>query len=87
MQECQRLGVADLCHNFGAPLIYILRAASLGMLIVSNIVMTTSFTRAMHLTSSLTATVATTSFNFSSTAILSMLVFGETLPLMWYGCC
>jgi spore maturation protein SpmB len=83
VQACQRHGIADLCHNIGAQIIYLLRAASLGMLVVSNIVMTTSFTRAMHLTSSLTATVATTSFNFTFTAIMSMLVFGETLPPLW----
>ena len=45
--------------------------------------MTTSFTRAMHLISSFMATVATTSFNFAFTAILSMLVFGETLRPLW----
>eukprot|EP00802_Teleaulax_amphioxeia_P025267 Tamp_26099.p1 GENE.Tamp_26099~~Tamp_26099.p1 ORF type:complete len:196 (+),score=28.02 Tamp_26099:60-590(+) len=84
-QTCQRRGVADLCHNFGPQLILVLRAASLGLLVVSNIVMTTSFARAMHLSSSFMATVATTSFNFTFTAILSMLVFGETLPPLWWG--
>ena len=82
-QTCHRLGVADLCHQFGVQFIYLLRAASLGLLVVSNIVMTTTFTRAMHLTSSFKATVATTSFNYSFTAILSMVVFGETLPPLW----
>ena len=82
-QGCQQLGIADLCHNFGSPIVYIFRAASLGMLVVSNIIMTTSFTRGMHLTSSFIATVATTSFNYWFTAILSMVVFGETLPLLW----
>ena len=84
-QACKRLGVADVCHDIGVPVVYTLRAGALGMMILSNIFMTTSFTRAMHVTSSLTAAVATTSFNFSFTAMMSMIVFGEALPALWWA--
>ena len=54
--------LADGC-NF--QMVYFFRAISFGAMFVSNSVMLTFFTKAMHSSTSFRATVATTSFNFS----------------------
>lgn len=75
---------AATCSKHGVVIGLAARGASLVGMILSNATMLTCFTKAMHISSSLTATVAVTSFNFTCTAIISMLLLGEELTSMWW---
>mmetsp|Transcript_22879 Transcript_22879/g.62064 ORF Transcript_22879/g.62064 Transcript_22879/m.62064 type:complete len:130 (+) Transcript_22879:2-391(+) len=76
----------DICPS-GVASIYVcslLRIVFILGMFASNSVMITFFTKSMHSSSSFHATVASTAFNFSISAIVSSFLFGELLPLQWW---
>jgi drug/metabolite transporter (DMT)-like permease len=86
---CLPVAPSSVCNAIQQHVIWVARAAALACMLASNGLMMTMFTRAMHLSSSLIATVATTSCNFTFAAILSLALFGEELSPLWvagFGC-
>ncbi|KAF2230177.1 hypothetical protein EV356DRAFT_427037, partial [Viridothelium virens] len=63
----------------------LVRASMFGLNLLFNLIMWTLFTRALTLATSTTrVSILNTSANFLLTAVLSLLIFSETLPPLWF---
>ncbi|PRP87635.1 hypothetical protein PROFUN_04662 [Planoprotostelium fungivorum] len=65
-------------------IVFVIRAACFGLMLLTNALMLNFFTKAMDLTTTANATVISSSMNYFFTAIFGIVVFQEKLPWMWY---